>query len=95
MVFATVSDRSEALGVGQLVIERGWAGLQCMATRPRGRRQGVARAVLNGLAMEAAQRGIGRMYLAVMPTNNAACDLYTDAGFRTTHDYCYFTNQPT
>lgn len=95
MVFATVSDGSEVRGVGQLVIERGWAGVQCMATRPSGRRQGVARAVLNGLATEAAQRGIGQMYLAVMATNDAAAALYAGAGFTISHEYCYFTNQPT
>jgi N-acetylglutamate synthase len=95
MVFTTAFDGSEALGVGQLVIKRGWAGVQCMATRPSGRRKGLARAVLNGLATEAAQRGIGRMYLAVMATNDAAAALYSSAGFTTSHEYCYFKNQPT
>lgn len=49
---------------------------------------------LNGLAREAARRGIGRMYLAVMADNEAATALYSSAGFRTTHDYCYFTDEP-
>jgi len=93
-VFVAVRSGHRVLGVGQLVVERGWAGVQCMATCSSGRRQGVARAVLNGLATEAAQRGIGRMYLAVMADNEAATALYSRAGFRTTHDYSYFTDEP-
>lgn len=78
----------------QLVIERRWAGVQCMTTTLSGRGQGVARTVLNGLAREAARRGIGRMCLAVMADNEAATALYSSAGFRTTHDYGYFTDEP-
>lgn len=91
-VFATARSNGKVLGVGQLVVDRGWAGVQCMATSLSGRRQEVASSVLNGLAIEAAQCGIGRMYLAVMATNDAATALYASAGFRTTHDYCYFAD---
>lgn len=93
MVFAAVRKGPKVLGVGQLVVEQGRAGVQCMATSPGGRRQGIASAVLNGLAREAAQRGIGRMYLAVMAANEAATALYASVGFRTTHEYCYFTGE--
>lgn len=93
-VFAAVRSGPRVLGVGQLVVERGWAGVQSMATSLSGRRQGVARAVLNGLASEAARRGIGRMYLAVIAANEAATGLYASAGFGTTHEYCYFTDAP-
>lgn len=92
-VFAAARRDGKVLGVGQLVVDRGWAGVQCMATSPSGRRQGVASSVLNGLAIEAAERGIGGMYLAVMAANDAATGLYANAGFRTTHDYRYFAPQ--
>jgi N-acetylglutamate synthase len=91
-VFAAARSDGKVFGVGQLVVDRGWAGVQCMATSPSGRRQGVASSVLNGLAIEASERGIGRMYLAVMASNDAAAALYASAGFRTTHDYCYFAD---
>lgn len=91
-VFATASRDGTVLGVGQLVIDRGWAGVQCMATAPGGRRQGAASSVLNGLAREAARAGVGEMYLAVLAANDAAIALYASAGFRTSHDYCYFVN---
>jgi ribosomal protein S18 acetylase RimI-like enzyme len=92
-VFAAARRGGKVLGVGQLVVDRGWAGVQCMATSPSGRRQGVASSVLNGLATEAAERGIGGMYLAVMATNDAGTALYASAGFRATHEYCYFADQ--
>ena len=92
-VFATAREGSEVLGVGQLVIERGWGGVQCMATVSSRRRRGVARGVLGGLAVEAADRGVGQLYLAVMADNVAAMALYSSAGFRAVHEYCYFTLQ--
>jgi GNAT superfamily N-acetyltransferase len=92
--FAAVRYGSEVTGVGQLVIERGWGGVQCMATDPAQRRRGVANAVLNGLANEARQRGTERMYLAVMAENAAATALYERAGFRAVHEYSYFTDHP-
>ena len=90
-IFASALHSSETAGVGQLVIERGWAGVQCMATSPRYRRNGVASSILNTLAKEAAGRGIKHMYLAVMADNNAAIALYASASFTTVHEYSYFT----
>jgi len=92
-VFATARSGSAVAGVGQLVIERGWGGVQCMATDPDHRGQGIARAVLRGLAEEAIRRGVRQMYLAVMADNDAAVALYDKAGFRTAHEYSYFTDQ--
>lgn len=94
-LFATARRGSEVLGVGQVVTERGWAGVQCMATGPAHRRRGVAGSVLNGLALAALDRGVERMYLAVVSGNDAAAGLYRDAGFKTTHEYCYFAAEMT
>ena len=89
--FATAHDDGAVIGVGQLVVESGWAGVQCMATDRRQRRRGVARAVLGALGTEAVRRGVSRMYLAVLAENQPARRLYDDAGFAATHEYEYFT----
>lgn len=89
--FVAARRNGEVLGVGQIVMEHDWAGVQCMATSPSHRRQGVANAVLHGLAMEALDRRAEGMYLAVMAENEAASRLYERAGFRSVHEYCYFT----
>lgn len=91
--FAAARAGSDVIGVGQLVIERGWGGVQCMATDPTHRRRGVAKAILNGLAQEALRREVGQMYLAVMADNAAAISLYESAGFGAVHEYCYFASQ--
>lgn len=90
--FAAARRSSETVGVGQLVVKRGWAGIQCMATVPSHRRHGIAKAVLNKLAKEATRRGIEQMYLAVMADNQAAQELYASVGFTPVHEYRYFTD---
>lgn len=82
---------SQTVGVAQLVTEQGWAGVQCMATDPNHRRRGVANALLSALAQEAHRQGARRMYLAAMADNHAATGLYATAGFKTAHEYSYFT----
>lgn len=89
--YATVRALGEVAGVGQIVVERGWAGVQCMATRTGHRRRGAATAVLHCLAVEAAARGAEKMYLAVMADNLAAQRVYQRATFRPAHEYRYFT----
>lgn len=89
--FAAARRGSDVIGVGQIVIERDLAGVQCMATGSSHRRQGVANAVLHGLAKQARHRRAKRMYLAVMAENDAARELYERAGFSAVHEYWYFT----
>lgn len=91
--FAAARRGSEVLGVGQLVIERGWGGVQCMVTDPSHRRRGVARAILGGLAEEAFRRELEHMYLAVLADNDAATSLYASSGFEVVHEYSYFAAQ--
>jgi N-acetylglutamate synthase len=93
--FAAAYHGDEVIGVGQIVFERGWGGVQCMATAVAHRRRGVASAVLHALAEEAHRRGVAQMYLAVMAGNDGAEALYERAGFRPAHEYTYFTDQPT
>jgi GNAT superfamily N-acetyltransferase len=89
--FVAVGQGAETIAVGQIVIERGWAGVQCMATRSTHRRTGAAKLVLHHLALEAASAGADRMYLAVLADNPNAVGLYTSASFRETHEYRYLT----
>lgn len=94
-IFASALRADGIVGVGQLVIERNWAGVQCMATSSSQRRGGVARTIIGRLAQEASKRHIGQMYLAVMASNDPAKALYANIGFRTLYEYSYFTNSPT
>lgn len=91
--FASAREGSDVIGVGQIVFERGWGGVQCMATNPTHRGRGVAKAILNGLAQEALRRDVGQMHLAVMADNAAAISLYESAGFSVVHEYCYFASR--
>jgi N-acetylglutamate synthase len=91
-IFASAHRGDGIAGVGQLVIERNWAGVQCMATSADHRRGGIARTIIGRLAQEASNRHIGHMYLAVMASNDPAKALYANIGFRTVHEYSYFTN---
>lgn len=90
--FAAARRGTEVVGVGQIVIERGWAGVQCMATSSAHRRQGVGDAVLHQLADEAFRWRAEKMYLAVMCENGGATGLYDRAGFHAVHEYSYFTS---
>jgi ribosomal protein S18 acetylase RimI-like enzyme len=79
----------EGLGVGLAVCERGWAGLFCVATAPRARRRGVARAVVHALVGWAMERGATHIYLQVERANAAGHALYASAGFERSHGYHY------
>lgn len=91
--FAAVHQGDEVVGVGQIVFERGWGGVQCMATSVAHRGRGAASAVLYALATEAHRRGVTQLYLAVMADNGGAEALYKRAGFAPAHEYSYFTDQ--
>jgi N-acetylglutamate synthase len=77
--------------VGLAVLERRWAGVYAMGTRPEARRRGAATAVLLALARWAEGRGASRIYLQVEATNDGARQLYTRNGFETAYRYHYRT----
>jgi GNAT superfamily N-acetyltransferase len=81
-----------AAAIGLVVLERGWAGVYAMGTRPEARRRGAATAVLNGLARWAHGQHASRMYLQVEATNDGARQLYTRAGFDVAYRYHYRTS---
>jgi N-acetylglutamate synthase len=85
-----IDETPAAVGLG--VLERGWAGVYAMGTRPEARRRGAATAVLQALAEWAHGRGATRLYLQVEATNDGARQLYTRAGFETAYRYHYRTH---
>jgi len=91
--FASVV-RDGVVGVGQLVIDRSNACVQCMTTRADARSTGVATAVLHHLARLAAAHGASTLWLAVMADNMPARGLYERAGFAISHEYCYYEAPP-
>lgn len=83
----TAAFRVAVDGSGQVL---GYAGLHCVADEgfianvavfPGARRQGVARGLLDALAVLGRQRGLYRLTLEVRPSNAAAVALYEGAGF--------------
>jgi GNAT superfamily N-acetyltransferase len=87
--FARLAADGEDAAIGLFVADGEWAGLFCMATDPRHRRRGLARAVLAAGARWAAARGCARLYLQVEQDNIAARHLYARAGFTHSHSYHY------
>jgi N-acetylglutamate synthase len=87
--YMTATNDSDALGVGMLVVERGWAGVFCMAIRPEARRRGVATALLRRGASWAADQGVRKLYLQVEEDNLPALRLYGRLGFHPSHRYHY------
>lgn len=88
--YVTVAAGGEICAVGQVVLEEGWGGVQCLATAPHRRRQGAAWAVLHHLAEHTAACGADDMYLAVVAENTGAQRLYERIGFSTAHEYSYY-----
>jgi N-acetylglutamate synthase len=90
--YVSVVESGETIAVGQIVVDQGWAGVQCMATRLVHRRRGAAAIVLGSLAGRAIEMGAQNMYLAVMHSNSGARELYERLGFSRVHEYSYFSH---
>jgi GNAT superfamily N-acetyltransferase len=65
------------------------AGVFAMQTLPPFRRRGLAQGLLGAVAKEAAEKGVGTLYLQVEIDNAAARSLYGRCGFRSHHGYHY------
>jgi ribosomal protein S18 acetylase RimI-like enzyme len=79
----------EVVGCGLVKFEADAAGLFALATSPALRGQGIGRAIVAALLVEARRRGAQRAYLQVTAANVAAVALYAQFGFRTAYDYWY------
>ena len=92
--YLTATHDNDVLGVGMLVVERDWAGVFCMATRPADRRRGVATAMVQHAARWAADQGAHQLYLQVEEHNRPALRLYSRLGFQPSHHYHYRVATP-
>ncbi|MHB8572101.1 MAG: GNAT family N-acetyltransferase [Candidatus Dormibacteria bacterium] len=89
--FLAAADPAGTVGVGLAVRDGSWVGIYCMATLPRARRRGVARAILKSALSGAAAEGAVRAHLSVTEVNASAISLYGSAAFQRAHGYSYFT----
>jgi ribosomal protein S18 acetylase RimI-like enzyme len=88
--FARALDREgRCVGTALGALVEGLLVLECVATRPDARRQGVARAALGGLGAWAAARGGSAAVLAVQAGNAAAVALYRALGLERHGVYSY------
>ena len=70
-----------ACAYAELWEEEGEAEIARIIVAPESRRRGVARAVVASLVEEAHARGFDRIWMRVVPENQAAIDCYAGAGF--------------
>jgi ribosomal protein S18 acetylase RimI-like enzyme len=89
--FVLLRDGRDDVATGQVVLARGWGGLQCIATSPAHRRRGAAGEVLHQLAAAASLSDASTLYLVVLADNASAISLYARLGFAVAHEYRYFT----
>lgn len=88
-VALVVEQRSAVVGALRLSIEEPTAGVYGFAVRSDLRGQGIGRAALYQVCLEAQRRGASKVTLEVEVDNDSALGLYTSVGFelRTTEDY--------
>ncbi|WP_020580261.1 GNAT family N-acetyltransferase [Actinopolymorpha alba] len=78
-------------GIGRGVVTGSWLGIAAIEVAPPHRRRGFARAVMSALGQWGRDRGASWAYLQVGSGNTAALALYDRLGFRTDHEYRYYT----
>jgi ribosomal protein S18 acetylase RimI-like enzyme len=85
--WALISMNAQAVAVGTVALERGWAGLHGIHVAKGVRRAGYARKLSEALLGFAYARGARRAWLQVAQGNAAALPLYHGLGFRTAYSY--------
>lgn len=90
VVYASVADMVGPAAAGTGAFSHQWASVHGMRTALRSRGQGLAGQILAGLAQEAINRGLDRVFLQVQEDNSAALALYQRAGFTTAWRYHYW-----
>jgi len=82
-------DGLSVAAVGMVHLYQGFAAISNVAVSPSARRQGLGRAVTEGLMSWSASRGVETTVLQVEADNQAAMSLYQDLGFEKLYDSWY------
>lgn len=90
-MFVECHDSEGVAAVAMGVLDDAWVGLYCMATLPRARRRGCARALAGRLMAGAKAQGAIHAHLAVTETNEPSRRLSGTFGFKVRQLYSYYT----
>ncbi len=90
-VYASVREAGQTVAAGAGAFSHGWGSVHGMRTHQAFRGQGLAGRVLAGLAQEATERNVQRLFLQVDEANAPALALYRRAGFVTAWRYAYWS----
>jgi ribosomal protein S18 acetylase RimI-like enzyme len=91
--YAAVTEGGVPVSVALAVVDRGWAGIFEVATRPDRRGRGLARRAVDAALSAASSRGATRAFLQVMAHNAPAIRVYERMGFIPAYDYVYRTRK--
>lgn len=87
--FAAVKEQKRTVAIGLGVVARDHLAIFMMQTVPDRRRQGLATAIVGGLAIWAARWSVEHLFLQVHPDNPGARAFYAGLGFRDRYEYWY------
>lgn len=87
--FATLWQDGQPVAACMAVIDRGWAGIFKVATRPDRRGQGLSRRLMTDMMGRATAEGAIGAYLQVGTINAPALALYQRLGFQRLYNYIY------
>jgi GNAT superfamily N-acetyltransferase len=87
--FAALLHEGDVVAIARSVRVEEWVGISAVEVLPAYRRQGLARAVMRAVLVDAAEHGARGAYLQVADDNPAAMALYGAMGFTTHHRYGY------
>jgi GNAT superfamily N-acetyltransferase len=90
-IFVEYHDRNGPAAVALAVLDGDWVGFYCLATLPRARRRGYARALIAHLITRAKAQGARRAHLAVVEANQPSRRLCGALGFVVSQQYSYLT----
>jgi putative acetyltransferase len=95
VLFAVARDTSaQAMGCGAVVLGPDYGEVKRMYVHPRGRGQGVARALLSLLEGESRQAGCRLLKLETGPYQPEALGLYASCGYERRGPFGKYTNDP-
>ncbi|MGS5086688.1 GNAT family N-acetyltransferase [Hydrogenophaga sp. A37] len=89
-MFASLREGGQTLACGAASFTEGWLSMHGLRTAAGQRGRGLAGRLIRGMAQEAQQRGIARVFLQVDGANAPALALYRRAGMVTAWSYAYW-----